>query len=94
MNNRSHTFEDFELFTHVSDEFLNISLETLGVEIKSDFPAIVIEGSRENLIKFFNGVLEWDRDVDHMIHSIDMFEIAIDFEQGYISFFLKPENHA
>lgn len=94
MNNRSHIFEDFELFTHVSDELLNISLETLGVEIKSDFPAIVIEGSRENLIKFFNGVLEWDRDVDYMIHSIDMFEIAIDFEQGYISFFLKPENHA
>jgi hypothetical protein len=26
--------------------------------------------------------------------SLDPFEIAIDFEQGYISFFLKPENHA
>lgn len=93
MNNRPHTFEDFELFTHVSDSFLSIAFDTTGIEIKQDFPAIVIEGTRENLIKFFNGVLEWDRDVD-MIHSIDMFEIAIDFEQGYISFFLKSENHA
>lgn len=93
MNNKSHTFEDFELFTHVNDSFLNIAIDTTGIEIKQDFPAIVVEGNRENLIKFFNGVLEWDRNVD-MIHSIDMFEIVMDFEQGYISFFLKPEDHA
>lgn len=92
--NRPHTFEDFELFTHVSDSFLDIAIDTTGIEIKQDFPAIVVEGNRDNLTKFFIGVLEWDRDVDHMIHSLDLFEIALDLEQGYISFFLKPNNHS
>lgn len=92
--NRSHTFDDFELFTHVSDSFLGIAFDTAGVEVKPDFPAIVVEGSRDNLIKFFTGVLEWDRDVDYMTHSLDLFEIALDLEQGYISFFMKPDNHA
>lgn len=94
MNNISHTFEDSELFAHFNNGLLDISSDDIGVEVKSDFPSIVVKGSRENLIKFFNGVLEWDRDVDYITHSLDLFEITIDFEQGYISFFLKPENYA
>jgi hypothetical protein len=91
--NKSHTFEDFELFTHVSNAFLCIVPDTTGIEIKQDFPAIVVEGDRDNLIKFFIEVLEWDRDID-VIRSLDSFEITSDFEQGYISFFMKPDNHA
>ena len=92
--NKSHTFDDFELFTHVSDSFLSIAIDTTGIEIKQDFPAIIVEGNRDNLTKFFAGVLEWDRDVDYITHSLDLFEIALDLEQGYISFFMKPDNHA
>ena len=92
--NRPHTFEDFELFTHVCDAFLDIAIDATCIEIKQDFPAIVVEGNRDNLTKFFIGVLEWDRDVDYMIHSLNLFEIALDLEQGYISFFMKPNNHA
>lgn len=92
--NKSHTFEDFELFARVSDSFLGIAIDTTGIEIKQDFPAIVVEGNRDNLTKFFTGVLEWDRDVDYITHSLDLFEIALDLEQGYISFFMKPDNRA
>ena len=92
--NKAHTFEDFELFTFINDSFLSIAIDTTGIEIKPDFPAIVVEGNRDNLTKFFAGVLEWDRDVDYMVHSLDQFEIAMDLEQGYISFFMKPENLA
>lgn len=92
--NKAHTFEDFELFTFINDSFLSIAIDTTGIEIKQDFPAIVVEGNRDNLTKFFAGVLEWDRDVDYMVHSLDQFEIAMDLEQGYISFFMKPENLA
>lgn len=92
--NKAHTFEDFELFTFINDSFLSIAIDTTGIEIKQDFPAIVVEGNRDNLTKFFAGVLKWDRDVDYMVHSLDQFEIAMDLEQGYISFFMKPENLA
>ena len=92
--NKAHTFEDFELFTVINDSFLSIAIDTTGIEIKQDFPAIVVEGNRDNLTKFFAGVLEWDRDLDYMVHSLDQFEIAMDLEQGYISFFMKPDNHA
>ena len=91
---KSHTFEDFELFTHVSNAFLCIATDTTSIEIKQDFPTIVIEGDRDNSTKFFIEVLEWDRDIDYVIHSLDSFEITSDFEQGYISFFMKPNNHA
>lgn len=92
--NETHTFDDFELFTHVSDSFLSIAIDTTGIEIKQDFPAIVVEGSRDKLLEFFTEVLEWDYNVDYMTHSIDLFEIAMDLEQGYISFFMKPNNQA
>lgn len=57
MNNRPHTFEDFELFTHVSDSFFSIAFDTTGIEIKQDFPAIVAEGNRENQLNFSMGYL-------------------------------------
>lgn len=76
---------------------LHYTLEDLniwGLEIKSETPTIVVEGKREALMWILKELFDWDRDVDYITHTINYFEIVVDFEQNYIVFFLKPENHA
>ena len=76
---------------------LHYALEDLniwGLEIKSETPAIVVEGKREALMWILKELFDWDRDIDYITHTINYFEIVVDFEQNYIVFFLKSENHA
>ena len=64
------------------------------VEIKREDPAIIVEGPKDKLRIILGMVLGSEGSYFFEDFSLDPFEIAIDFEQGYISFFLKPENHA
>lgn len=64
------------------------------IEIKRDDPAIVIEGPKDKLIFIINQIFHGEHSIYSEGFSLDVFEIAMDFGQGYISFFLKPENHA
>ena len=62
------------------------------LKITRDDPAIVVEGSRNSLIWITKDILDWDN--FRSKQELDQFEIAMDLEDLYISFFLKPENHA
>ena len=62
------------------------------LKITRDDPAIVVEGSRNGLIWITKDILDWDN--FRSKQELDQFEIAIDLEDLYVSFFLKPENHA
>lgn len=64
------------------------------VEIKREDPVIVVEGPKDKLRIILGMVLGSEGSCFLEGFSLDPFEIAIDFEQDYISFFLKPENHA
>lgn len=64
------------------------------LEIKREDPAIVVEGIASKLKGILCYLFVQEGLPIHNNISLDPFEIAIDFEQGYISFFLKPENHA
>lgn len=62
------------------------------LKITRDDPAIVVEGGRNGLIWITKDILDWDN--FRTKQELDQFEIAIDLEDLYVSFFLKPENHA
>lgn len=62
------------------------------LKIIKDTHSIVIEGGRNSLIWILKDILDWDN--FRTDKELDLFEIVLDLEQGYISFFLKPENHA
>lgn len=64
------------------------------LEIKREDPIIVVEGIALKLKGILCYLFAREGLPVHNNVSLDPFEIAIDFEQGYISFFLKPENHA
>jgi hypothetical protein len=64
------------------------------VEIKREDPVIIVEGPKDKLRIILGMVLGGEGSYFFEDFSLDPFEIAIDFGQGYISFFLKPENHA
>ena len=50
------------------------------------------EGNRNGLIWITKDILDWDN--FRTKQELNQFEIAIDLEDLYVSFFLKPENHA
>ena len=62
------------------------------LKIHKDTFCIVVEGSRNSLIWILKDILDWDN--FRTDEELNQFEIAVDLEQEYISFFLKPENHA
>ena len=62
------------------------------LKITRDDPAIVVEGNRNGLIWITKDILDWDN--FRTKQELNQFEIAMDLEDLYISFFLKPENHA
>ena len=64
------------------------------LEIKREDPVIVIEGIASKLKGILCYLFAQEGLPVHDNFSLEPFEIAIDFEQGYISFFLKSENHA
>jgi hypothetical protein len=64
------------------------------VEIKREDPVIIVEGPKDKLRIILGMVLGCEGSYFFEDFSLDPFEIAIDFEQGYISFFMKPDNHA
>lgn len=62
------------------------------LKITRDDPVIVVEGSRNGLIWITKDILDWDN--FRTKQELNQFEIAMDLEDLYVSFFLKPENHA
>ena len=64
------------------------------LDIKREDHAIVVEGIASKLKGILCYLFTQEGLPVHDNFLLDPFEIAIDFEQGYISFFLKPENHA
>ena len=59
------------------------------LKISRDDPAIVVEGTRNGLIWILKDVLNLDNFKSD--RELDLFEIAVDLENLYISFFMKPE---
>ena len=63
-----------------------------GLEIRREDPAIVVEGGRQMLIWLCKDLFDYDNERKTKLdHFLVYFEIAIDFEEGYISLFMKPE---
>ena len=62
------------------------------LKITRDDPSIVVEGNRNGLIWITKDILDWDN--FRTKQELNQFEIAIDLEDLYVLFFLKPENHA
>jgi hypothetical protein len=62
------------------------------LKITRDDPVIVVEGSRNGLIWITKDILDWDN--FRTKQELNQFEIAMDLEDLYISFFLKPNNHS
>ena len=91
--NTDYLYEDREVFNHFVDEVSGMYRADADIEIKQDFPAFIIEGHRNDMYTLMSDILLWARDTDYQSNTIDAFEISMDFEVGYISFFMKPDNH-
>lgn len=87
-----YTKDEYDLFNHFVDEVSDMIGQGDAVEIKQEFPAFVVEGDRDDMYTLMSNIMLWSRDVDYHSNTIDAFEIAMDFENSYISFFMKPRN--
>lgn len=64
------------------------------IKITRDDPVILIEGPKKKLQIIIGMLFMSEGSIHNPDFTLDPFEIAIDFEHQYISFFLKPECHA
>lgn len=62
-----------------------------GVEVQVNYPTIILKGDRDHLTTFVSEILLWSRDIDYITNSIDYFDMALDFEGGYVVFFAKSK---
>lgn len=63
-----------------------------GLKIEREDPVIVVTGGRQMLIWLCKDLFDFDNQrATELDHFLDYFEIDIDFEKGFISFFMKKE---
>jgi hypothetical protein len=63
-----------------------------GLKIEREDPVIVVTGGRQMLIWLCKDLFDLDNQgATELNHFLDYFEIDIDFEEGFISFFMKKE---